>query len=119
MPLDSVSGQHWFDLFDKEEFTAVAVDTTLVALSGLTIVPSAASQVSLGWEHIARAGNGCWTPLGTSLQVSRPRGGVSVALALTEAPSLSSFSPFSMVSDKLVELKAPCSKVLRYVDYEC
>ena len=95
MPLDSVSGQCLFDLFDEEELTAAAADLTLVALSGLIIVPFAALQASLGLEQVVRAGDGCQTPLGTSSWASRPRGGVSVVLALTEAPSLSLFSPFS------------------------
>ena len=66
--MDSVSGLRRFDLFDKEAVTTAAVDTALVALSGLTIVPSAASQASLGWEHVARAGDhGCRTPQGVCL----------------------------------------------------
>jgi hypothetical protein len=95
MPLDSASGRHQFYLFNEEELAAAAVDSTFVALLGLTIVPSAALQASLGWEHVTGGGDGCCTLLGISLQASHSRGCVSVASALTEAPSLSSFSPFS------------------------
>jgi len=57
MQLDSASGRCWFDLFDEEELAVAVVDTTLVALSSLTIVPPAASQASLGWDHVL--GLGC------------------------------------------------------------
>jgi len=75
MPLDSVSGQHWFDLFDKEEFTAVAVDTTLVALSGLTIVPSTREWLlDSAWDLLAgvppeRGGVCCLGTHGGSLPI--------------------------------------------------
>ena len=69
--------------------------TPVLSLAGLTLLPSVASLASLGWEHIAAGGSGRRTLLGISSRASRPQGGAPVASALTKAPSLSSFSPFS------------------------
>jgi hypothetical protein len=94
LALDSDSGRPRFSLFNKEDAAAAAVASTSVALSGLTIIPSASSVTSLGWEHVG-VGVGQRTPLAASSRASRLRRGVSVSLALMEVPSLSSFSPFS------------------------
>jgi hypothetical protein len=95
MPLDSASGRPRFSLFDKDEnAAAAAVDSTSVVLSGLTIVPSAPLNASLGWEHVGVVG-GCHTLLSGSTCASCSRGGVSISSALMEVSSLSSFSQFS------------------------
>ena len=70
----------------------MAVASTSVALSGLTITPSVPpGAVSGDWTY-GGMGAGHFSPFAASARASRSRGGGSISSALTDAPSLASFS---------------------------
>ncbi len=66
----------------------------LTALSGLTIIPSLSMADASGSWGLVGIEGGWLTPAASTCH-SCLRGGVSVSLALTDVPSLSSFSPFA------------------------
>jgi hypothetical protein len=84
-----------FSLAYKEEEEIGAVASALVAISWLTIIPSVPSGAVSGDWTIGGMGSGRHTPLAVSKRASHSRGGGSISLALTKAPSLASFSPFT------------------------
>jgi len=73
----------------------MAVALTSVALSGLTITPSVPPEAVSGYWTYGGMGGGRFSPFVVSARASRSRGGGSISSALTEAPSLASFSPFT------------------------
>ena len=86
-----------FSLAAEEEADIMAVASTSVALSGLTITPSVPpGAVSGDWTY-GGMGAGRFSPFAASARASRSRGGGSISSALTDAPSLASFSPFGGV----------------------
>ena len=81
-----------FSLNDEEDVEAVT--STSSAFAGLTIVPvPSVSSATGGWDIVGTGARG--TPFAAASRASRSRGGVSVSSALTDVPSLSSFSPFA------------------------
>ena len=67
--------------------------STSSAFAGLTILPvPSVSSATGGWDIVGTGARG--TPFAAASRASRSRGGVSVSSALTDVPSLSSFSPF-------------------------
>ena len=84
-----------FSLAAEEEADNMAVASTSVALLGLTITPSIPPDAVSGDWTYGGMGGGCFSPFAASARASRSRGGGSISLALTEAPSLASFSTFS------------------------
>ena len=73
----------------------MAVASTSVALSGLTITPSVPPDAVSGDWTYGGMGGGRFSPFAASARASRSRGGGSISSVLTEAPSLASFSPFT------------------------
>ena len=84
-----------FSLAAEEEADNMAVASTSVALSGLTITPSVPPEAASGDWTYGGMGGGRFSPFAASARATRSRGGGSIASALTEAPSLASFSPFT------------------------
>jgi hypothetical protein len=66
-----------------------------VALSGLTITPFVPPNTISGDWTYGGMGGGRFSPFAASARASCLRGGGSITLALTDAPSLASFSPFT------------------------
>ncbi len=83
-----------FSLDAEEEADIMAVASTSVALSGLTITPSVPPGAVSGDCTYGGMGAGRLSPFAASARASRLRGGGSISSALTEAPLLASFSPF-------------------------
>ena len=84
-----------FLLAAEEEADIMAVASTSVALSGLTITPSVPPEaVSGGWTY-GGMGGGRISPFAASAQASRSRRGGSISSALTDSPLLASSSPFT------------------------
>jgi hypothetical protein len=81
-----------FLLAAEEEADIMAVASTSVALSGLTITPSLPPDAVSGDWTYGGLGGGRLSPFAASARASHSCGG-SISLALTEAPSLASFSP--------------------------
>ena len=84
-----------FSLAAEEEADSMAEALTSVALSGLTITPSVPPDAVSGDWTYGGMGGGRFSPFAASARASRSRGGGSISSALTEAPSLASFSPFT------------------------
>ena len=84
-----------FSLAAEEEADNMAVASTSVALSGLTITPSVPPEAASGDWTYGGMGGGRFSPFAASARATHSRGGGSIASALTEAPSLASFSPFT------------------------
>jgi hypothetical protein len=84
-----------FSLAAEEEADNMAVASTSVALLGLTITPSVPPDAASGDWTYGGMGSGCFSPFAASARASCSRGGGSISSALTEAPSLASFSPFT------------------------
>jgi hypothetical protein len=80
---------------DDEELVPVAL--ALAALSGLKIIPSHMLSLAAGSWDFVHGGGEHRTPLAAASRASHTRGGGLVSLALTEVPSLSSFSLFATV----------------------
>ena len=84
-----------FLLAAEEEADIMAVDLTSVELSGLMITPSIPPDAVSGDWTYGGMGGGRVSPFAASARASCSRGGGSISLALTEAPSLTSFFPFT------------------------
>jgi hypothetical protein len=83
-----------FTLDDNDEDV---VEVISAAAASLTIIPLASDA---SWGVVGGGEDGRQTPASASCALSRiaareARGGNSVTLALTDAPSLASFSPFA------------------------
>ena len=89
-----------FSLAAEEEADIRAVASTSVALSGLTITPFVPPNTISGDWTYGGMGGGRFSPFAASAWASRSRGGGSISSALTDAPSLASFSPFTGHSGK-------------------
>jgi len=84
-----------FLLAAEEEVDIMVVGSTSVVLSGLRITPSVPSDaVSGDWTYRGMEG-GRLSLFVQFARASRSRGGGSISSALTEAPLLTSFSPFT------------------------
>ena len=81
----------------EEEADIMAVASTSVALSGLMITPPSVppDAVSGDWTYGGMGGGRRISPFAAFARASRLRGGGSISSALTKAPSLASFSPFT------------------------
>jgi hypothetical protein len=84
-----------FLLAAEEEADIMAVASTSVALSGLTITPSVPPDTVSGDWTYGGMGGGRISLFAASARASCSRGGGSISLALTKAPLLASFSPFT------------------------
>ena len=84
-----------FSLTAEEEADNMGVALTSVALSGLKITPSVPPDAVSGDWTYGGMGGGHFPPFAASAWASCSRGGGSISLALTKAPSLASLSPFT------------------------
>jgi hypothetical protein len=84
-----------FSLAAEEEADIMAVASTSVALLGLTITPSVPPDAVSGDWTYGGMGGGRLSSFAASARASHSRGGGSISSALTEAPSLASFPPFT------------------------
>jgi hypothetical protein len=87
-----------FLLADKEDDGIGAVPSASVVLSRLTIIPSIPPDaVSGDWTLGGMGGGRITTPLAAPTRAPRLRGSgsMSITLALTDVPLLTSFSPFA------------------------
>ena len=93
---DTVRPRFSLESEDEGEL-AGGLPSITAALTNLTILPSV-STADASWNMIGGADEGRRTPAAASRASSRARdgrGGLSVSSALTDAPSISSFSPFA------------------------
>jgi hypothetical protein len=95
MDLEEGASRAPFLLADKKEEEIVAVALALVAILRLTIVPSIPSGAVSGDWTMGGMESGHHTLLAVSTRASCLHGGGLISLALTEAPSLASFSLFT------------------------
>ena len=79
----------------KEDADIVAVASASVALLRLTIIPSVPPDAVSGDWTLGGMGIGRLTLFAASARASCSCGGGSISSALTDVPSLSSFSPFT------------------------